>query len=92
MVLSSPDRRRVSRHFPAGGTAKFFNKSEFCELEVLNHLVTLSEWKTQTRGAISQSQQHASQRYKVSLYLIFYPVKVQEKKKRKVKTYTHVIN
>lgn len=63
-VLSSPDRLWVSRRFPAGGTAKFFNKSEFCELGVLNRLVILSEWKTQTMGTISLSQQHALQRHK----------------------------
>lgn len=90
--LSSPDRDWVSRQFPAGGTAKFFNKSKFCELEVLNHLVILSKWKTQTIGAISLPQQHVSQRHKGACVWSFIQWQSRGKRNERSRLFTRVIN
>lgn len=90
--LSSPDRHWVSWQFPAGGTAKFFYKSEFCELEVLNHLVILSWVENPNHGSHFPVPAGCLTEAQRSLCLIFYPLKVQGKKKWKVKTCTRVIN
>lgn len=80
LVLSSSDRLWVSRHFLQVALLNFLTKVNFCELEVLNRVVILSEWKTQTTGAISPSQQRASQRHKGARVWSFFQWKSRGKR------------